>query len=229
MNISLPLILVNFKAYSQGTGANALKIAKDADLVFKETGVNIGVAPVATDIRMISESVDVPVFAQHVDPIEPGSHTGFLTVEAVKEAGAIGSLVNHSEHRLRLADIDVCINNLRKAGLVSVVCTNNEIVSSAAAALNPDFIAIEPPELIGTGIPVSKAKPEVVTGSLEAVHKVNRNVIVLCGAGITTGDDVYAALKLGAQGVLLASGVVKAKNPFDVLMSMAEAVIKVEE
>ncbi|OYT66383.1 triose-phosphate isomerase [Candidatus Bathyarchaeota archaeon ex4484_205] len=229
MNISLPLILVNFKAYSQGTGANALKIAKDADLVFKETGVNIGVAPVATDIRMISESVDVPVFAQHVDPIEPGSHTGFLTVEAVKEAGAIGSLVNHSEHRLRLADIDVCINNLRKAGLVSVVCTNNEIVSSAAAALNPDFIAIEPPELIGTGIPVSKAKPEVVTGSLEAVHKVNRNVIVLCGAGITTGDDVYAALKLGTRGVLLASGVVKAKNPFDVLMSMAEAVIKVEE
>ena len=229
MNIPLPLILVNFKAYSQGTGANALKIAKGADLVFKETGVNIGVAPVATDIRMISESVDVPVFAQHVDPIEPGSHTGFLTVEAVKEAGAIGSLVNHSEHRLRLADIDVCINNLRKAGLVSVVCTNNEIVSSAAAALNPDFIAIEPPELIGTGIPVSKAKPEVVTGSLEAVHKVNRNVIVLCGAGITTGDDVYAALKLGTQGVLLASGVVKAKNPFDVLMSMAEAVIKVEE
>jgi len=84
--------------------------------------------------------------------------------------------------------------------------------TAAAAALNPDFVAVEPPELIGSGIPVSKAEPEVVENSVKAAKNINREVKVLCGAGITTHEDYVKALELGAEGVLLASGVVKAKD-----------------
>jgi triosephosphate isomerase len=96
----------------------------------------------------------------------------------------------------------------------------------AVAGLNPEMIAIEPPELIGTGIPVSKAKPEVVTDTIELVRKVNQRVTILCGAGITSGEDVAAALRLGTEGVLVASGVVKAKDPYNVLIQFAEAITK---
>ncbi len=87
--------------------------------------------------------------------------------------------------------------------------------------MKPTIVAIEPPELIGTGIPVSKANPDVVVGSVEAVKGVSKNVKVLCGAGISTGDDVRAAIDLGTDGVLLASGVVKAKDPKKALLDLA--------
>jgi triosephosphate isomerase len=94
------------------------------------------------------------------------------------------------------------------------------------AALKPDIMAIEPPELIGTGIPVSKAKPEVVTDTIKLVRKVNPKVVILCGAGIGQGEDVAAAKRLGTQGVLVASGIVKAKNPYKVMREFADAVKK---
>jgi triosephosphate isomerase len=144
----------------------------------------------------------------------------------VREAGAVGTLVNHSERRLKLADIDETLTRARAVGLTTVVCTNNTAVSASAAALKPDMIAVEPPELIGSGIPVSKAQPEVVTGTVESVKRVNRNVVVLCGAGITSGEDVAAAIKLGTQGVLVASGIVKAKDPYKVMLEFAQAIQK---
>ncbi|MEM2941083.1 MAG: triose-phosphate isomerase [Thermoproteota archaeon] len=227
--IQTPVIIVNYKTYLESIGVSCLNIAKAAELVHKDTGVQIVVAPPATEISSISSSVEIPVFAQHADPVEPGAHTGSVTVEMVKEAGAEGLLINHSEKRLILADIETLINKARGNNLVSVLCTNTPMVTGAGAALGPDFLAIEPPELIGTGIPVSKAKPEVVLDSVNIVGKVNPQVKVICGAGITTGEDVYAALKLGTVGVLLASGVVKAKDPKKVLQEMAEACLKLEK
>ncbi|RLG97457.1 triose-phosphate isomerase, partial [Candidatus Bathyarchaeota archaeon] len=97
---------------------------------------------------------------------------------------------------------------------------------ASAAALKPDMIAVEPPELIGTGIPVSKAKPEVVTGTVDLVKRINPNVVILCGAGITSPDDVSAAITLGTEGVLVASGIVKAKDPYKVMVEFAEAITK---
>ncbi|MBO3797462.1 MAG: triose-phosphate isomerase [Thermoproteota archaeon] len=227
--IQTPVIIVNFKAYFESIGLSCLNIAKAAELVYKDTGVQIVVAPPATEIFKVSSSVEIPVFAQHADPVEPSAHTGAITVEMVKEAGAKGLLINHSEKRLILADIETLINKAKRNNLVSVLCTNTPAVTGAGAALSPDFLAIEPPELIGTGIPVSKAKPEVVLDSVNIVSKVNPQVKVICGAGITTGEDVYAALKLGTVGVLLASGVVKAKDPKKVLREMAEACLKFQE
>ncbi|UCD26228.1 MAG: triose-phosphate isomerase [Candidatus Bathyarchaeota archaeon] len=222
--VRTPFILVNFKTYSEATGRNAVRLAEIAERISLETEVCIGLAPQFVDIVSISSTVSIPVFAQHIDPIAAGSFTGHILPEAVREAGAIGTLINHSERRLKLVDIDTTVRRARESGLLSVVCANNAIVGSAAAALNPNMIAVEPPELIGTGIPVSKAKPEVVSGTVDQVKRINPDVVILCGAGITRGEDVAAALRLGTEGILVASGIVKAKEPYEVLMEFAESV-----
>jgi triosephosphate isomerase len=224
--VRVPIVLVNFKTYSEGTGKKALELAKMCEKVSSETGVCVGVAPQFADIAPIAGAVSVPVFSQHIDSVSAGSFTGHVLAESVKEAGAVGTLINHSERRLKLADVDAVVARARENGLISVMCSNNAMVSAAAAALKPDMIAVEPPELIGTGIPVSKAKPEVVSGTVELVRRLNRDVVILCGAGITRGDDVAAALRLGTEGVLVASGIVKAKDPYTVLMEFAQAMQK---
>jgi triosephosphate isomerase len=223
-SLKLPIIIVNYKTYSEATGKKAVELSKIAEQVSMETGVNVAVSPQLADLASVCNAVSIPVFAQHIDPIIPGSSTGHVLLESVKEAGAIGTLINHSERRLKLCDIETIIARTREAGMVSVVCTNNAAVSEAAAALKPDIVSLEPPELIGTGIPVSKSKPEVVTETVTLVKHVNPCVVTLCGAGITKGEDVAAALKLGTMGVLVASGIVKAKDPHKVIMEFAEAV-----
>jgi len=215
---------VNFKTYFEATGKRALELAKKAEKVSVETDVCFGLAPQFVDIASVANTVALPVFAQHVDPISPGNYTGHVLPEALKEAGAVGTLINHSERRLKLADIELAIAEARDANLLSVVCANTANVSAAVAALQPNMVAVEPPELIGTGIPVSKAKPEVVSGTVEAVKKINPKVVVLCGAGITVGEDVSAALRLGTEGVLVASGIVKAKDPYKVMLEFAESI-----
>ncbi len=226
VKIEYPVLLINFKTYIQATGKRAVELAKVAEKVSKETGVTIIVAPQFTDIYRVAESVEIPVFAQHVDPVEPGAHTGHVTLEAIKEAGAVGTIVNHSERRLRVDVIDDIVKRAKKLGIITTVCANTPEVSAAVAALKPDMIAIEPPELIGTGIPVSKAKPEVITSTVDLVKKVNPGVKILTGAGITTGDDVAAALRLGTVGVLVASGIVKAKDWYKAITDLVNPMIE---
>jgi len=221
--ICLPVIIVNFKTYLESTGKRAVELAKQAQKVSRETGYYVGVAPQLADLRAVAEAVDIPVFAQHIDPIKPGGFTGHVLAEAAQEAGAVGTLINHSERQLKLSDIDEIVKMTREKGLMSIVCANNPTISAAVASLKPDMVAIEPPELIGTGIPVSKAQPEIVTGTVELVRRVNEKVVILCGAGISHGADVSAALKLGTQGVLVASGIVKAKDPYAIMREFAEA------
>lgn len=206
------LIVLNLKTFLESTGDGAVRIARMCQEVADVSGISIAVAPQFCDIYRVSSQVDIPVYAQHLDNIGAGSFTGHAFLQCIKDAGAVGTLLNHSEKRLTLADIDASVNKAREAGLTSIVCTNNVATSAAAAVLGPDYIAIEPPELIGSGIPVSKADPMVVTGSVAAVKKVNPSVKVLCGAGISKGEDLKAALDLGSTGVLLASGIVRSKD-----------------
>ena len=221
--LQTPIVVINFKTFSEATGRRAIELAKKAQKVNDETHISIGVAPQFADIATLAEAVQIPVFAQHVDAIRAGNCTGHVLAESVREAGAVGTLINHSERQLRLSDIDRVIRITQEVGLISVACANNPSISAAVATLKPDILAIEPPELIGTGIPVSKAKPEVVTDTIKLVRKVNPKVTILCGAGISRGEDVAAALKLGVQGVLVASGIVKAKDPYTVLREFAQA------
>lgn len=219
-----PIIVLNFKTYLEGTGKNAVSIAQACKEVADETGANIVAAPQIPDIYRVASSVDIPVFSQHLDSVGAGSFTGHIMAHTVKEAGATGTLINHSERRLGLAEIDAALAAARSSGLSTIVCTNNIATTSAASALGPDYVAVEPPELIGSGIPVSKADPEVVTGSVEAVKLVNPDVKVLCGAGISKGEDLVAALELGSVGVLLASGVVKASDPKAALYDLVSGI-----
>lgn len=229
VKLGYPLIALNFKVYLESIGENAVRLAKISEEVSREYGISIIVAPPLLDLKTVVEHVNIPVFAQHVDPYHPGSHTGSIIAENVKAAGAVGSIVNHSERRLLLADIGAVLKRLREVGLISLLCTDTVETTMAGAALRPDILAVEPPELIGTGIPVSKAKPEVVTGAVEAVRRINPSVHILCGAGISTGDDVAKAIELGTEGVLLASAYVKAKDPKKLLAEMAEAALRAWE
>ena len=95
----------------------------------------------ATDIQMCVKRVKIPIWAEHIDPIKPGSHTGWILPEAIKNAGALGTLINHSEHRLNLADIDTCISRAKELNLDHIVCTNNVSTSKAIAAFSPLLIS----------------------------------------------------------------------------------------
>jgi triosephosphate isomerase len=224
VNLRVPIIVVNLKAYQVSRGAGALAIAMALEDVASETGVAFAVAPNAFDVRLLAGGTSIPVFAQSVDAVSEGSHTGHLTPEAAREAGAVGSLVNHSENRLRLADIEHVVERLTQAGLDSIVCTNNATVSRAAAAVRPTFVAVEPPELIGGDVSVSTARPELVSDSVAMVKAVDPGVRVLCGAGVKTGLDIRMSLELGAEGVLLASGVALAKDVRAVARDLASGV-----
>lgn len=220
---------INFKTYRTSYGSRALSIVKEADAIAREYSglVRIVLLPPATEILRVTSVVSYSsVFAQHVDPVEEGAYTGHITAEMVKEAGATGVMINHSEKRLRLDEISFVLSKARKLGLETLVCADTPEVAAAIAILNPQMLAIEPPELIGTGIPVSKAKPEVVTGTVSRVREINKGVLILTGAGITTGDDVTAAIRLGTQGVLVASAVMKAQEPGKVIKEMSESIVK---
>ena len=230
MNVNLgKSIVVNFKTYEQATGVKAVELAKVCDEVASELKANIVVAVQAVDIKQVVDAVSIPVFAQHIDPVKYGSHTGWILPEAVVDAGAVGTLISHSEHKLGLDDIEARVVKAGEVGLTTIVCsgkkTNEETITEtkAIAALKPDFVAAEPPDLIGGDVSVT-TRPELVTGVVDAVNEVDSGVGVLTGAGVKTGEDVRDALKLGTLGVLLASGVTKAADPKKALVDLAEGV-----
>jgi triosephosphate isomerase len=201
-------VLVNLKAYP----CDPVEVATAARDVSDESGVRIAVSPQAVHLDRVADT-GVETWAQHVSPNGHGSHTGSTLADAVADAGATGTLLNHSERRLKLADIDAGLDAADRAGLETVVCANNPEQVGAVAALSPDAVAVEPPELIGGDDSVSTADPEIVEAAVAAADAVDPSVDVYCGAGISTGDDVVAAEALGASGVLLASGVAKADDP----------------
>lgn len=202
------LVLVNLKAYD----CDATEIAEAANGAAGDSEATTAIAPQASRIEAVAET-GVETWGQHVSPTGHGSHTGSTHAGSVAAAGAVGTLINHSEKRLTLADIDAAIGRAEEAGLETIVCANNPDQIAAVTALGPDAVAVEPPELIGTGTPVSKADPAVVRDAVAAADAVDPDVDVLCGAGISTGEDVVSAGELGAEGVLLASGVAKADDP----------------
>lgn len=201
-------VLVNLKAYA----ADPVAIAQAASSVDEETEARLAIAPQAARLESVVET-GVETWAQHVSGIAAGSHTGSTFAESVSETGARGTLLNHSERRLTLDAIDRGIQAAERAGLETLVCANTPDQIAAATALGPDAVAVEPPELIGSGTPVSRADPDIVRDAVQAARQVDDSVSVLCGAGISSGADVEAAADLGAAGVLLASGVAKAPDP----------------
>ena len=206
-------IIINFKAYKEGTGEEAVKLAKICSEFSKKEKIII--AAQESDIRVISKIKKITVFAQHVDAVEYGPHTGAILAEDVKKAGAKGSLLNHSEKRISFKDLKFCVKKLRKLRMTSVVCVQSVNEAKKIAKLKPNYIAYEPPSLIGGKVSVSTAKPDVIKKVVQAVK-----IPILVGAGIHSRKDVIAAKKLGAKGILVSSAVVKAKKPEKVLREL---------
>lgn len=209
--MKLPILVINFKTYSESTGENAVKLAKICEKVANETKKSIAVAVTAPDIYRVSQAVSIPVFAQHLDNVEPGAHTGSILLENLKQNGAAGTLMNHSEDQYRIDFLQKDVKKAKQSQLATIVCANNVQIAKAVAAFEPDMIAVEPPELIGGDVSVSKAKPEIIKDTVKAVKKVAK-IPVLCGAGVQNAEDVKIALKLGSKGILIASAVVKAQD-----------------
>ncbi|MEA3165313.1 MAG: triosephosphate isomerase [Thermoplasmata archaeon] len=220
-----PRIVVNAKAYAEVTGAaGCLRLARACARVADATGVAIAFAPPAVELASLARrrpSLGLPLFGQHCDAREPGAATGWLTAEALAAAGAVGSLVNHAEHKLPHGEVAKALARLENAGIASLACADSLAEATALAAFKPALLAIEPPELIGGDVSVTTADPAIVSDAVKAVRKVAPKTLVLCGAGVKTGADVAAAIRLGAHGVLLASGVVKAKDPVAALKDLA--------
>jgi len=215
-----PVIVVNFKVYPEVLGRRGWDLAKACAAVADDAGASIVIAPPLADLAHVAKSVRIPVFGQHVDAMEAGARTGWLPPEALREAGAAGTLVNHSERKIPYKNIAAILPRCRALGLEVIACADDLLEAERLARLSPDFIAIEPPELIGGDVSVTSAKPEVVSGAVERIRKANPQVRVLCGAGVKTSKDVRKALELGTVGVLLASGVVKAKDPAKALREL---------
>lgn len=206
-------MVINFKAYAEVDGSKALELAKICESVAEESGISIAVCPPVAELGAVARGVSIPVLSQNVDPYKPGSATGWMTPSMVSSCGAVGTLINHSEHRFDDEKIGQCVKMCDELSLITMVCAESVEKARSVAAFAPRFIAVEPPELIGGDISVTTANPRIVQDTVEAVKSVNRDVSVLCGAGVKTGDDVRTALQLGADGVLLASGVVKSGDP----------------
>ena len=223
-NSSPPILILNFKNYLEVSGQKCIELAKAAEKVTKsfDARIQIVVAPPQPALSLVKDKVEIPVFAQHVDDAKEGSSTGFFIPEISQSFGAEGSLINHSEHRIERPDtIQNLVNRLRQLNMVSVVCARSSQEVSNLARFEPDYIAIEPPELIGSGKAVSKENPSIVTDSLSAAADISKHVSVICGAGITDATDVKSALKLGAKGILVASGVIKSKSWVDKISELA--------
>jgi len=206
------LFLLNLKSYPGHLGPGAVRIAKLLESLGRETGVATSIAPPLPDLARVAESVQIPVLAQHVDPGEAGARTGYVLVASIEAAGARGSLLNHSEHPMPDADIEETARRLATHRLVAVVCAADVEKARLLARIRPPYLAVEPPELIGGDRAVSTARPEVVSGTVDAVRRVSPETHVLCGAGVHDRKDVARALELGAEGVLVASAVTRAPD-----------------
>ncbi|RLJ02084.1 MAG: triose-phosphate isomerase [Candidatus Aenigmatarchaeota archaeon] len=212
------LYIINFKTYEKGTGINALKLANIISDVREELKVDIWAAPQFVDLKEIAKIV--PTLSQHIDAISYGSNTGSILPKSIKEAGAIGTLINHSEKKLSLQQIEACINLAKQLDLKTVCCAADIKEAMEISKFSPDYIAFEDPELIGTGKSISQTKPELVSRFVEILKELNPDIIPLCGAGISKKKDVKKAEELGAKGVLVASAVVKAENQREALLNL---------
>ncbi|MFQ3308345.1 MAG: triosephosphate isomerase [Candidatus Nanohaloarchaea archaeon] len=209
------MIIINFKTYHKATGKAAEELNQKIENARKRTDKEIIVSPSAPDLTRIESD---NLFAQHIDPVNPGSHTGHITIEAAKEAGATGTLLNHSEKRLDNEKLKESVAMAKEKGLTTVVCAQDPEECGEYAELEPDYIAYEPPELIGGNISVSSSKPELIE---EAVEK-SGEIPVLTGAGIKDREDVKKSIELGCEGILVASGVIKSEDSYEAVLDLCE-------
>lgn len=218
-------LIINFKNHPEIIGENSLKLANAAERVAKETGIRIIVSPPTPLLAFIASRISVPTYSQGVVNANSGQSTAAVIPEAVIASGAKGTLINHSEARLEMETIPSLVARTRSVGLEVCLCVRTPDEARRFAPLQPNYIAVEPEELIGTGRSVSKVRPELISRTVDAARDAGFKHDILCGAGITNGDDVQSSIKLGASGILVSSSVVKAADPYARLLELANTMV----
>ena len=214
------LIIINCKNYLEVAGEKIIELSEIAKYISNSNNVQIMIAPPQNSLFYLSQFVKLPLICQHIDYEKIGATTGFIIPELAKSYGASGSLINHSEHRIEYEVIQNLVERLRQLNMTSIVCASSSQEVGKFARLHPDMIAIEPPELIGTGKAVSKVNPSIITESVKEAGKYSENIKVICGAGIVDKTDIKSAINLGSQGILLASGLIKSDAWKDKLIEL---------
>jgi triosephosphate isomerase len=202
------MIVVNFKNYKKGDNVLRLakRIQKYSDLV---------VAIPTLNIKEVSEKTKLTVYAQHADYSEGKANTGFQTLESLKAAGAKGTLLNHAEHKLKLDVLKKTIKQAKKLNLKVIVCVSNIKEIKELKSLKPYALAFEDPKLISTGKSIIKYDPKSIRDFVKVMK--GTKIIPLCGAGISSREDIIESKKMGCKGVLVASAIANSKNPEKVL------------
>ena len=217
--IEPPFFEIGPKAYMYGDGIVAL--ARVVDAAAKKYDVRVILTPQYTDIYRVAQATEnVLVFAQHMDPVTVGRGIGSVLPEAIKAAGAVGVMLNHTEKQLSIAELRTCICRAEELELYSIVCADSIAEAAAIARLGPDIIVCEPCELIGTG---KTSTNEYVQASISAVKSINPEISVLQGAGISNGQDVYNIIRAGAEATGTTSGIMKAADKYAMVDEMLSA------
>jgi triosephosphate isomerase (TIM) len=215
--------IINLKNYLETSGDNTIKIVKDAERVSEKLNVEIIISPPQPSLALIAKQSKLKVISQHIDLKKIGASTGFYIPEIIEKVGAKGSLINHSEHEIEIDEIKRSIEKLKEMNLISIVCIKTFEGLKEILAFEPDYIAIEPPELIGTQKSISSEKPFLIRECSSVINKRNQKSKLICGAGINKKDDVKIALENGSAGVLVSSSITKAKNWYDKIFELASA------
>lgn len=218
------MFVINCKNYEEIAGDKIIKFVKTAEKISKKYKVKIAISPPQHLIGLVANST-IPILAQHIDVSKVGSTTGFVIPELLKKSKVKGSLINHSEHRISSKDIEKLVIKLSELKMISILCVKDIAEVKKYVKLNPDYIAIEPPELIGSGKAVSKEKPELIAKAASIVNNSKNKTKLLCGAGIVSGEDVAKAIELGSKGILVASGIIKAKDWDKVISEFSKALV----
>ncbi len=215
-----PIWITNFKNYEQSLGQSAVDLAKIHQEVADATGKSIAVAVSPMDIYRVAQEVKIPVLSQNIDAVDFGKNTGAILPQGVKRSGGVGTLINHSESRKEEQILAESAGFAQKSGLIRIVCAETPEEVEKLAELAPDFIAFEPPELIGsTTASVATAHPESIARSV----RLARGIPLLVGAGVNSVEDVRVSIELGASGFLVATAIVKAADPEAALTELVNA------
>lgn len=217
-----PVFEIGLKAYAWGP--EAVRLAKAADRIGEELGVSIVFDPQTVDIAAVArETRHLLVFAQHMDPVAPGRGVGSVLAEAIREAGAVGAMLNHSERRMTLSDIHRAVGRARELGILTMVYADSPDEAAAVALFGPDIVLAEPPDLIATSRSAATEMRGFVERTIEMVRGIDPGVIVMSAAGVQTPDDVEAMMGLGVGGTGSSSGILKADDPIAMMEAMIGA------
>lgn len=216
------MIFLNFKTYESGTGEKAILVAKIAEEVSKESGIKIIPVVQTADIKEIVSSTQIEIWAQKVDPVTYGAHTGSVLPESVFEDGAIGTVLNHSENRFNDFEIlSLAHKRAKEVGLKTLIFTKDLEELQKVSELKPDFISYEPPSLIGSkDVSVATSEPEIISKAV--IISKNFGIPLIVGAGVHSKSDVKKCIELGVTGIAVASDVMLSDNPKEELLDLVE-------